>query len=155
LVSPLAATRKKFREWNLPIRVNSKLEPIPVCIITRLEPNADIQGLSERIRVQGLVSLLNFKDICVYPSQCRFFSLEVDRAPYFSKTPTREEIRLFHSRFPHKLYITKECALRVKGFRGIRRNCPFKSEGALEVIEKTRSRYRVSRTQDSRAQDRR
>jgi hypothetical protein len=147
LKSLLASSRKKLKEWNLPVREDSALEPVPVRIICALEPHTDIQGLIAEIRERSLASLLNFKDICSCPAQCRYLSLEVDRYPYFSKTPTREEIHYFYDRYPRKLYITKECALRVKGFRGISPNCPFKAESDLvfgEQKEKQKSRISTS-----------
>lgn len=131
LRTPLAQSRKNLRDWNLPVRSDATVEPIPVRILCDLDPYAERERVIAAIRLRSLTDrlggLIIYKDICVVPEQCRFFSLEVDEFPYFSTSKPIGFKAYTQHRYPRKLYITKECALRVKGFRGIGPRCPFKS----------------------------
>jgi hypothetical protein len=139
LRSRLAQSRKYLREWNLPVRTDAINEPLPVRIICTLRSDAEVERLKAVIRLRSLASLINYNDICVSGDQCRFFSLKTDDEPYF---PTSRKVYFsspFTRNYPRKLYITKECALRVKGFRGINQTCPFKSARALCFDQETNS----------------
>lgn len=137
--SRLAQSRKYLKEWNLPVRADAINEPLPVRIICTLRSDVEIERKKAEIRLKSLVSLINYKDICVCGDQCRFFSLEVDDEAYFSTSRQVYFSSYVKPNYPQKLYVTKECALRVKGFRGIISRCPFKSVREL-CFDQTRNK---------------
>ena len=144
----MAQSCRNLRNWNLPVRADTTIEPIPIRMICQLPHYVSLEHVKANIRMKSLASLVNYKDICVCPIQCRFFSLTATDKAYFTKSRPLNYSLYRHSGFQGKLYITKECALRMKGFRGISRSCPFKSVRELKFdqtsIGREDSRFRDS-----------
>ena len=120
-------------------RKNSLRELTPVCflleithkLLWRYTGHMEQDDFEQRIREESIKSLKDYKDICVFPRECRYFFY------YCSEEPLRQRSKQFfnsreYSRLtPRKLYITKGCILRVSGFRLVRASCPHKSEREL------------------------
>jgi hypothetical protein len=138
-MSTIPKLGSRIRNWNLPVRSNAYSEPIPVVHVWRGNyPSWASQNFEEgnvEIRSRSINSLTINHDCCVWPVQCRYFSLEVSDQPYYPRSLSPFFERRFKPSVPHKLYITKECALRVSGFRPIRQECPFKSVKDLNSYE--------------------
>jgi hypothetical protein len=145
----LAQSCRNLRNWNLPVRADTTIEPIPIRMICQLPHYVSLEHVKANIRMKSLASLVNYKNICVVPNQCRFFSLDAVDEPYFTKSRPLNYSPYRHSSFQGKLYITKNCALRVKGFRGISRSCPFKSVRELK-FDQTSSERADSRDRNER-----
>jgi hypothetical protein len=90
---------------------------------------------AEEIRRRALASLINYKDCCAWPKQCRFFFLQLSDEPYYQRSWKLDRKPLI----PSRLYVTKRCCLEVKGFRRPRQECPFKSVESLEQFEKKKN----------------
>jgi hypothetical protein len=131
LKSALASSRKKFREYQLPTRRNVANEPIPILFIFSFPQGLEREEIVEAIRRMPLDNLISYEDICVSNGGCRFFSFEVSDQPYFSVSQPIYSRLKRRQGFYGKLYITKECALRVIGFRRIVKTCPFKATSEL------------------------
>lgn len=131
---------KSLRFEGLPVRVDATKEAIPIRLTHDIPYKIDIEHLKAATRRDALVSLINYKDVCVCPVQCRFFSLYGSNFPYFA-TSMQVTFSPYHRpERPRNLYVVKECALRVKGFRTTRLSCPFKSVRALSFEENSEER---------------
>jgi hypothetical protein len=118
-----------------PIRKNAITEPLPVRFLFDLPQGTRIEIFKDRIRIEALENLTSYKDVCAYPQQCRYFSVEVSDEPYFTRSLPPKFQRRYKPAIPRKLYTCKRCNLNLKGFRRIRQDCPSKSVKELMLFE--------------------
>jgi hypothetical protein len=141
-----ASVRNLFQALLKP-RTNAAVEPLPVQfgletqILHRIEAltGTKIKELENKIRGAAISSLINYKDCCVFPQQCRFFFLQVTDEPYYARSWNQHGKPLI----PRQLYVLKSCMLKAKGFRRTRQECPFKSVKELQLFEKIRIRKKI------------
>ena len=130
---------KHLKYENLPIRKDATIEAIPIRLTQNVPAGVDIEHLKAAIRLRSLASLINYKDVCVHPVQCRFFSLYGSNESYFMTSKRVTFGPYYAPSRAQSLFIIKDCALKVKGFRGINPNCPFKSVREL-CFDQTRNK---------------
>ena len=136
----LAKANKNLRFEGLPVRKDATKEAIPIRLTQDVPYGINIEHLKAAIRRDALVSLINYKSVCVYPLQCRFFSLYGSNFPYYS-TSMQVTFSPYHRpERPRNLYVVKQCTLKVQGFRATRLSCPFKSVRELCFDEKSSER---------------
>lgn len=121
---------------SIKARLNSLLEPTPIIYLVQGLDDTAKQKIEQEARNEAARSLINYKDMCITPKECRFFFYRCsDESIHSRSLPVSFGSKNIQNR-SRKLYITKGCILRVKGFRRIVKNCPFKSERELMIFEK-------------------
>lgn len=138
--SNLVQSVKNLKYENLPVRKDATREAIPIRLTPSVPSDVNLEHLKAAIRLQALASLINYNSICVCPLQCRFFSLYGSNETYFATSKRVTFGPYYTPSKPRSLFIIKECALKVKGYRAIRLTCPFKSVRELSFEENSKER---------------
>lgn len=127
-MSVIASLGRRLSNAPRPPRHDSRKEKTPIVIVFEFQAWRKTEEFFKWILEAATSSLIKNNDCCVVGQECRHFFFIVDEKPYYSRSWNDT----YKHYTPRKLYVTKGCCLRVKGFSRNRQDCPFKSVAELQ-----------------------
>jgi hypothetical protein len=90
--------------------------------------HCEVWQTDETLRQNAYLSLLKWKDICIYPTVCRYFILEISEYSITGRSfPERRKQNVI-------AYAHKQCRVNQRGYSNINSTCPSKTTTTLDEL---------------------